>query len=104
MTRAWRILCASGGHPETLRPFADDPYVRDGREEAGKLLQQRQQITEVLAILRSRTRKDYNGYKRPTVVRRIERRMGLNQILSLAEYVKFLRQIPWKSRASPMTC
>src|SRR5262249_25319704 len=47
-----------------------------------------------LAILRTRTRHDFSGYKTPTVTRRIHRRMGLNRITRIGEYVKILRQSP----------
>ncbi len=35
---------------------------------------------------------DFTGYKKPTVLRRIERRMGLNRVTKINEYAKILRQ------------
>ena len=50
------------------------------------------QIGEILAILRARTRHDFTGYKKPTLVRRIQRRMGLTQHTLMADYTRLLRQ------------
>ena len=45
-------------------------------------------------ILRTRTRHDFGGYKKPTVLRRIHRRMGLARVTSLGDYARILRQTP----------
>jgi two-component system CheB/CheR fusion protein len=47
---------------------------------------------KIFAILRTRTCRDFAAYKRKTILRRINRRMGLNHIHSLKEYVRFLRE------------
>ncbi len=47
-------------------------------------------IGSVLAILRTQTGHDFRMYKRNTVVRRIERRMALHQLASLADYASLL--------------
>ncbi|HEV7609313.1 MAG TPA: chemotaxis protein CheB [Steroidobacteraceae bacterium] len=54
-------------------------------------MRERTQLREVLAILRSRTRHDFNGYRKPTLLRRIQRRMGLMAAESLSEYAAILR-------------
>jgi two-component system CheB/CheR fusion protein len=48
-------------------------------------------LREVFSILRTRTAHDFSSYKRATVLRRIGRRMGLNGLISLPEYARFLR-------------
>ncbi len=77
--------------PEMLLNYVKQPYVRGGEEEAG-LKEDHQHVREVLAILRTRTRQDFSGYKKPTLLRRIQRRMGLNHVSRLSEYVRMLRQ------------
>jgi hypothetical protein len=47
-------------------------------------------LTRIFALLRERTRVDFTFYKPSTVVRRIERRMTVNQIHDLRDYVKFM--------------
>ncbi len=79
--------------PDVLMRYAQHPYAKSGHEHAKSLLaRERQHFAEVLSILRARTRHDFNGYKQPTLVRRIQRRMGINQLTSLADYVKLIRQ------------
>jgi two-component system CheB/CheR fusion protein len=51
-------------------------------------------IDPVLALLKSRAGQDFRLYKRSTLTRRIHRRMGLNNLHTLAEYVEFLRTRP----------
>jgi two-component system CheB/CheR fusion protein len=52
------------------------------------------ELSAVLAVLRTRTKYDFRGYKKGTLQRRIERRMGLQQIDSLPKYADYLRTHP----------
>jgi two-component system CheB/CheR fusion protein len=54
----------------------------------------RQALQEILILLRARLHLDFSGYKKPTLVRRIQRRMGVNQITVLADYVQLVRHNP----------
>ncbi|MBI5510396.1 MAG: PAS domain-containing protein, partial [Deltaproteobacteria bacterium] len=49
-------------------------------------------IEKVCVLLRSQTGHDFSLYKRSTVYRRIERRMALHQLDSIASYVRFLQE------------
>ncbi|MBI4485875.1 MAG: PAS domain-containing protein [Acidobacteria bacterium] len=51
-------------------------------------------LHRILAVLRARTKYDFRGYKKGTLQRRIERRMGLQQIDSLGKYADCLRSHP----------
>lgn len=46
---------------------------------------------EILALLRQRMRVDFTHYKRPTLDRRIRRRMGLGRLQTLRQYADHLR-------------
>lgn len=81
--------------PGVLLEYAGHPYAKGQREEKADLVKRDQQhVREILAVLRTRTHQDFNGYKKPTVLRRIQRRMGLNRITRIGEYAKLLRQTP----------
>ena len=72
-------------------------YVEQGRIDATddsetKTLED--DIHSILDLLVSETRTDFRCYKKTTIQRRIERRMGLNQIRDIADYTRFLRQNP----------
>ena len=41
-------------------------------------------LLNVIALLRTRTRQEFNGYKKPTILRRIQRRMGLTRVMDMA--------------------
>ena len=80
--------------PEILIGYCRHPYATE-RSDADETLQKEQQhLREILAILKTRTRHDFSGYKKPTVLRRIQRRMGLNRIMKIDEYANVLRQNP----------
>ena len=51
-------------------------------------------IEKVILLLRAQTGHDFSLYKKSTVYRRIERRMGLHQLDRIADYVRYLRDNP----------
>jgi two-component system CheB/CheR fusion protein len=51
-------------------------------------------LEKVVILLRSHTGHDFSLYKKSTVYRRIERRMGIHQIEAIGEYVRFLQENP----------
>lgn len=55
-------------------------------------------IRRIVAFLRTRTGHDFSGYKRSTVLRRIQRRMQVAQINGLADYAAFLRTNPEEAK------
>jgi two-component system CheB/CheR fusion protein len=51
-------------------------------------------LREVLVFLRTRTGRDFSYYKRATILRRIARRMQVNDVLDIGAYLVFLRTHP----------
>jgi two-component system, chemotaxis family, CheB/CheR fusion protein len=51
-------------------------------------------LEKVVILLRTHTGQDFSLYKKSTVYRRIERRMGIHQIDGIGEYVRFLQENP----------
>ncbi|NTV52704.1 MAG: helix-turn-helix domain-containing protein [Candidatus Firestonebacteria bacterium] len=51
-------------------------------------------IEKICILLRNQTGHDFSQYKRSTIYRRIERRMGLHQIDGIDSYVKYLQESP----------
>ncbi len=51
-------------------------------------------LEKVLILLRAKTGHDFSLYKKNTVYRRIERRMGIHQINRIASYVRYLQENP----------
>jgi two-component system, chemotaxis family, CheB/CheR fusion protein len=51
-------------------------------------------LEKVFILLRAQTGNDFSLYKKSTIYRRIERRMGLQQIDRVPDYIRFLRENP----------
>ena len=51
-------------------------------------------LEKVVLMLRSQTGHEFSLYKKHTLYRRIERRMGLHQLPKIADYVRYLRENP----------
>ncbi|HRX69876.1 MAG: PAS domain S-box protein [Gammaproteobacteria bacterium] len=75
--------------PAKLTSFVRHPYAAKV-DRPQTLLSDEDRLTRIFALLRERTRVDFTFYKPSTVIRRIERRMTVNQIHDLRDYVKFM--------------
>src|SRR5262245_10348571 len=85
------LVLAPAKMPEALLAYAHNPLVHAAAAREEKPLNG---LSTILNLLRSRTKQDFRGYKRGTLRRRIERRMGLQQIESVNQYVDVLRSQP----------
>ncbi len=56
------------------------------------------EVRRIVAFLRTRTGHDFSGYKRSTVLRRIQRRMQVCQIVGPADYLQYLRANPEEAK------
>ncbi len=64
--------------------------ILDERDRSG--------LEKVMILLRAHTGHDFSLYKKSTLYRRIERRMGLHHLDKIAHYVRFLQENPGKRR------
>jgi two-component system CheB/CheR fusion protein len=62
--------------------------------EAQLAHKQQSALDRVFILLRAHTGNDFSLYKRSTIQRRIDRRMGIHQIDGLERYVRYLRENP----------
>ena len=51
-------------------------------------------LEKIVILLRTQTGHDFSFYKKTTLLRRIERRMGIHQLDKIASYVRFLQENP----------
>ncbi len=79
---------------EKLVQIARHPYVVRTAERPVEETVDRGLLGGILNILRMGTGSDFREYKKGTLVRRIRRRMVLQKIRNLADYVKFLANHP----------
>ncbi|MEW7983548.1 MAG: chemotaxis protein CheB [Candidatus Sedimenticola endophacoides] len=79
--------------PEQLISYIQHPYSKKSAP-SDTLLSDEDGVNRIFAMLRERTGVDFAYYKPSTMLRRIERRMSVNQILSLRDYVRYLELYP----------
>jgi len=77
--------------PSALADYVRQAYFRRGdqRVDAEKQLQQ---LDAILSLMRTRMQHDFSGYRKKTLLRRIERRMGLTRVADLDEYLSLLKE------------
>jgi two-component system CheB/CheR fusion protein len=82
--------------PALLQRFSQHPYLEldsKGQLRAAQALErQRRELQEIVSLVHARTGNDFGSYKPPTVLRRIQRRMGLIGAQDLGAYIDYLKQ------------
>lgn len=80
--------------PDTVAKFIKHPYiVKDERKDI-KDMTSDDALLRILRIIRDRVGVDFTYYKPNTILRRLEKRLGINQIESFKEYLEFLEHSP----------
>jgi len=78
--------------PRELLSYVEQPYLKP----SGKLPTEEKQfagyVQKVLMLIRSVTGRDFSGYKKSTIHRRIRRRMAVHKIEHVADYHRYLRE------------
>ena len=86
--------------PQRLIAYRDTLSSMEEEEPPGERNQREEQaLAAILTQLRLHTGQDFTNYKRPTVRRRIDRRIGVAQVADLAEYAHFIREHPDEAHA-----
>ena len=79
--------------PKQLQSFIKHPYATKVERNTA-LLTDEDGLTRIFALLREKSKLDFTYYKPSTVIRRIERRMTVNQVQDLRDYVRLLERFP----------
>src|SRR4030095_13683259 len=85
--------------PEMLLKYTRHPYIAVARQAPAVEKGGADDLTGILALLRTRLHFDFSGYKPGTLVRRIRRRMGLRHVERLPDYLQLLRSDPGELKA-----
>ncbi|AGW14183.1 chemotaxis protein CheB [Megalodesulfovibrio gigas] len=85
--------------PQQLLSFAKHPYVVNKGDTAEPFATEGDDLSRIFAIIRDKTKVDFTFYKPSTVNRRIERRMTVNQISDIKDYLSFLQSYPGEAVA-----
>jgi len=76
--------------PEAIQRYAPRVRLADKSDEREKL----ESLDAILDMLAMRSGNDFSAYKKATLLRRAERRMGIHNLASLSDYLRFLRANP----------
>jgi two-component system CheB/CheR fusion protein len=74
--------------------FTKHPFVSKAEQQDNKKIANEDSFSKILSLIRTRTGIDFTFYKPNTIVRRIERRISVNQVEDTDEYLNLLMQIP----------
>ncbi|MEW5744384.1 MAG: CheR family methyltransferase [Nitrospirota bacterium] len=85
-------ILSPGRMPEELLKYIEHPFIRKGDRIESPILKDEDTLSKILSIIRDRTNVDFTCYKPNTIVRRIERRISINQIEKIEDYIDFLSQ------------
>jgi two-component system, chemotaxis family, CheB/CheR fusion protein len=89
------IVASPGDLPGKLVDFIKKfPVISSGKNFE---IQEKSVVEKIILLLRSYTGNDFSLYKRNTLYRRIERRMGVHKIDKIAAYANFLQENPKES-------
>ncbi len=80
--------------PQKILSYLKHALVITRRDKSLEEEKAQSALEKVIIILRTQTGQDFSLYKKSTIYRRIERRMGLHQIDRIATYVRFLQENP----------
>ncbi len=78
--------------PLELIHFVNHPQSNGEKEH--ELTNDEQTVNSILAEIRMNTKLNFDHYKRPTLVRRIARRISVNKLHNQQEYLSFVKEHP----------
>ncbi len=78
--------------PEELLKFIKHPLIAARPRHGESLASQEDTLVKIIALLGKQTGVDFTYYKPNTIVRRIERRMGIAQMQTMSDYLHYLYQ------------
>jgi two-component system, chemotaxis family, CheB/CheR fusion protein len=79
---------------QILLRYAQHPYAKQESDSPVLADKAPAQLQTILSVLRARTKHDFSLYKKGTISRRIERRMSLNHLNDVDDYLQFLQSHP----------
>lgn len=85
--------------PEQLQSYVKHAFIARVKKPEPLLPQSASSLQKIFILLRNQTGYDFSLYKNTTIGRRIERRMTINQIEYIGDYVRYLQQNPLEIEA-----
>ena len=86
------VIAAPNDLPAKLISFLNYSPLQTEKPESDE--KSKSNLEKIIILLRTQTGQDFSMYKKNTLFRRIERRMGVHQIDKIASYVRFVQENP----------
>ena len=80
--------------PNVLIKYVQHAYIKNYGAADSATQTETDDTHRILALLRAHTKYDFRSYRKKMLMRRVERRMGLNHIDDEARYIELLREQP----------
>ncbi|MBK9292597.1 MAG: PAS domain-containing protein [Bacteroidetes bacterium] len=81
-----------GKMPQAIVDYIKHPFVHSSDDEGFLIPGSGDTLSKVLMTLRDHTGTDFSYYKENTIIRRLERRVSINRLNNLDDYLKFLTE------------
>lgn len=73
-----------------LIAFIKHPFLKKSRDVKGLLENEQSELNKIIAIIHDIEGVDFSAYKHNTIIRRLEKRISINRIDNIEDYVGFL--------------
>jgi two-component system CheB/CheR fusion protein len=84
----------AGRMAKQLLSYVKHPYIVAAEKRDSLMRKISENLEKVLLLIRNQTGHDFSYYKENTITRRIERRMNVNQITEVPDYINYLQRNP----------
>ncbi len=76
--------------PIELKNYFKHPYIRKVEDLEVEISKDKDYLSKIISIIRDKKGTDFYNYKQATIIRRLEKRISINQFISLDDYIHFL--------------
>lgn len=86
--------------PNRLVNFLKHPVIKKSLSESQSIISKTDEtyIQKIIKIIKDTVGVDFTHYKPNTVIRRIEKRISINQLTGISDYLEFIKQAPQEAK------
>jgi two-component system CheB/CheR fusion protein len=77
--------------PIELQNYFKHPFIRKAEDIEVEISRDKDYLSKIISIIRDKKGTDFYNYKKNTLIRRLEKRISINQFVSLDDYIHFLQ-------------
>jgi len=78
--------------PATLATFSTKAVIEEDNATTSPVIQDEDSLSKIFILLRSQSGHDFSQYKPSTIMRRLERRLVVNHLTNLKDYISLLQK------------